>query len=369
MLACGVFLIIAVGANRRDPLAEADKRESGTGGFAFYGESAIGISNDLNSQTGRRAMGLEEKDAAGAEFVQMRVRDGDDASCFNLNRAQQPRLLGVDADALHKRGAFGFTEVFKGARKERGWDLLNRQSEGDVVAAVGDYATVIWALGKKVGDELLYTDEKGRPFRIRLVGIIQGSILQGSLVISENQFRRLFPSEDGYRVFLVDCPAAVRVKLEGTLSNALSDYGLEVTTAVERLGAFNAVEHTYLSIFALLGGLGLVLGTVGLGLVVLRNMLERRGEFAMLRAVGFDRRMVKRLVIYEHWGLMFYGLACGVAAAVVAVGPALKSPGAAIPCLSLALITGAIALSGLIWIWAATSAAVSGNMLDALRNE
>ena len=33
------------------------------------------------------------------------------------------------------------------------------------------------------------------------------------------------------------------------------------------------------------GGLGLLLGSVGLGVVVLRNVLERRGELALLLAV------------------------------------------------------------------------------------
>ena len=74
-----------------------------------------------------------------------------------------------------------------------------------------------------------------------------------------------------------------------------------------------------------LGGLGLVLGSIGLGLVVLRNMLERRGELAMLRAVGFDRGRLKRMVFHEHWGLMLAGLVCGVLAAVVAVVPTVQS--------------------------------------------
>ena len=50
-----------------------------------------------------------------------------------------------------------------------------------------------------------------------------------------------------------------------------------------RLAAFQEVQNTYLSIFQLLGGLGLLLGTVGLGMVVLRNALERRSELAELR--------------------------------------------------------------------------------------
>ena len=60
----------------------------------------------------------------------------------------------------------------------------------------------------------------------------------------------------------------------------MSQEGLEVNLAAVRLDEFNAVQNTYLQIFQLLGGLGLLLGSVGLGVVVLRNALERRAELA-----------------------------------------------------------------------------------------
>jgi putative ABC transport system permease protein len=139
--------------------------------------------------------------------------------------------------------------------------------------------------------------------------------------------------------------------------------------AAQRLAQFNAVENTYLSIFQLLGGFGLILGSVGLGLVVLRNVLDRRGELAMLRALGFDKTTLGKMIFHEHSGLMLGGLACGVVAALVAVGPALKTPGAQAASFSLVLTIVAIGISGMIWIWLAAKLALSGEMLDALRNE
>jgi putative ABC transport system permease protein len=369
LLACGVFLVIAVGANRQNPAAEAHKRSSGTGGFALYGESTIGILHDLNTQAGRRAMGLSDADLEGVEVVPLRVHDGDDASCLNLNRAQSPRLLGVQPGLLQARGSFTFAKVIKGAKKNEAWNLLNRNLGDDVAPAVGDYATVIWALGKSVGKDLQYTDEKGRTFRLRLVGMIKDSILQGSLLISEDQFVKRFPSDAGYRMLLIDAPAKKAGSVMDKLSRQLRDFGLALTPAAQRLAQFNAVENTYLAIFELLGGLALILGSVGLGLVVLRNVLDRRGELAMLRAVGFEKRTLRKMVFQEHCGLMLFGLACGVVAALVAVGPALNSPGADVGYLSLILTIAAIGISGVVWIWAATSLALSGSMLEALRNE
>lgn len=402
LLACGIFLVIAVGANRHNSIAQAQRRDSGTGGFTVFGESTISILYDLNSPSGHQSMGLDTDVLQGVQIVQLRVHDGDDASCLNLNRAQMPQLLGIQPEQLQKRGSFTFAKTIEtqdsrlktqDPRPESGWDLLDENLGENVVPAVGDYATVYWALGKSVGDELDYIDEKGRRFRLRLVGMLKNSILQGSLVISEDEFIKRFPSEDGYRMFLIDIqdtrpktqdprPGSGVWSLEsgssiedrteavaGELSVRLRDFGLALTPATQRLDEFNAVENTYLSIFQLLGGLGLILASVGLGLVVLRNVLERRGELAMLQAVGFEKAELKRMVFYEHGGLLAGGLACGIIAAMVAVSPALKSPGAQIPYFSLVLTIAAIAISGIVWIWIATAFALSGKMLDALRNE
>jgi putative ABC transport system permease protein len=366
LLACGVFMVVAVGANRRSPPAGLQSRASGTGGFALYGESSVGILHDLNSQAGRKELRLTGDGLNGIGAVQFRVREGDDASCLNLNRAQQPRLLGVQPEALKERNAFTFAAE---AGDRKGWELLRKDPQDEYVPAVGDEPTIKWALGKKVGDELEYTDEMGRPLHVRIAGMLQSSVLQGSLIIAENEFTVRFPSVDGYQVFLIDAPADKTDAVTQELSSGLKDYGLMLTPAKERLAAFDAVENTYLSIFAVLGSLGLVLGSIGLGLVVLRNMLERRGELAMLRAVGFDKGQLKRMVFYEHWGLMLAGLACGVVAAVVAVIPALQSRGGQVPFAGLLVTVVAIGLSGALWVWLAGTLALRGALLDALRHE
>jgi hypothetical protein len=99
----------------------------------------------------------------------------------------------------------------------------------------------------------------------------------------------IFPGEAGYRMFLVDAPRGEAAAVSAALTRGLRDRGLELTPAAERLNAFNAVQNTFLDTFQVLGGLGLLLGSAGLGVVVLRNVLERRGELALLAAVGLRR--------------------------------------------------------------------------------
>jgi ABC-type antimicrobial peptide transport system permease subunit len=178
-----------------------------------------------------------------------------------------------------------------------------------------------------------------------------------------------FPSESGYRTFLIDVPAGNLQQVSESLTRSLQDVGLELTPAARRLAEFNTVQNTYLSIFQSLGGLALLLGSLGLGIVVMRNVMERRSELALLRAVGFRNRSLQWLVLSEHWLLLILGLICGVAAGLVAVLPELRSPGSEIPYISLAVTLFAILFNGALWTWLATRLALRGPLLAALRNE
>lgn len=373
LLASGVFLIASIGAFRLDAEADAWKRSSGTGGFALIGESTLPIVKDLNTEEGRDALGLNEKILKDVKFIPFRVREGDDASCLNLNRAQQPRLLGVNPKLMAERQAFSFAN-------KTSWAALDRMSGADTSSrlvppihseanAIGDAASIQWALKKKIDDTLPYRDERGNDFDVRLVGGLANSILQGSLIIDEAEFTRRFPGVSGYRMFLIDCPSNALPQVSAELTRALQDYGFEVTPAAQRLAAFNAVQNTYLSTFQVLGGLGLLLGSAGLGIVVLRNVLERRGELALLIAVGFRRGRVQKLVLAEHAALLGLGLIIGVGSALVAILPSLLSPRGELPVASLSLTLGGVLLFGLISTWLATRVAVRGNLLEGLRNE
>jgi ABC-type antimicrobial peptide transport system permease subunit len=103
--------------------------------------------------------------------------------------------------------------------------------------------------------------------------------------------------------------------------------------------------------------------------VVLRNVLERRGELAVLLAAGFRPRALRWLILSEHAALECLGFPIGIIAALVAVLPALLSPSAPVSYISLAVTLGLVFVSGLLWTWAAARLALRGDLLPALRNE
>lgn len=294
LLACGTFLVFAVASMKEDVAAHAEESRSGTGGFKWFGESTLPISDALGG-------------------VRLRVRDGDDASCLNLNRAQTPRLLGIDPDAMSERKAFFADEDV--------WQLLKLDlSDGVVPALVGDVDTALWGLEAKVGvekgDLLDYVDGAGKGFKVKLVGMLpmRLSVFQGTLLVAEERFVSAFPSEEGYRMFLLDEPIG---------SQQYERSGLDVVSSVGRLMEFYAVESTYLAMFLVLGALGLAVGSLGVGGVVLRNVQDRRAEIALLGAVGYPMATVRKLLFIEHGLLLGTGFGVGILSAAVAMIPAL----------------------------------------------
>lgn len=367
LLACGSFLVIAVGANRLDASRETDNPQSGTGGFELFAESTFPILHNLNTEEGLNRYGLAKEDLGETVVYPFRVHRGEDASCRNLNRAQAPTLFGFDPAPLADRNSFTFAATLHD--QEAGWRILDSTTARDVIPGVVDRTTLQWALRMKLGDEIEYQAEDGKPFRVKLVASLSHTMLQGALIIAEKDFIARFPSASGYGGLLIDAPDGHADEVSALLTQSLADQGTEVIPTQRRLAELNAVENAYLSIFQALGGLGLILGCAGLGVLVLRNVLERRGEMALMRTMGFSQSRLRSFVLKEHLLLFALGLGIGAAAGLASVLPHLLEPGEQFPWLSLSLTLAAIAVSGIGWTWAASRLALRGEILSALRNE
>ena len=159
--------------------------------------------------------------------------------------------------------------------------------------------------------------------RIKLIGGIAPSVLQGNLVISDRHFLRFFPSSSGASVYLVDVKPGASVDPQNDLTRAFRDNGWYMTRSAARLAEFASVQNTYLSIFTLLGILALILGTVGLGIVLIRNILERASEIGLFQAMGFRRGHIFRIFFLEYFFLISVGILAGFLAAILATLPGL----------------------------------------------
>ncbi|MSR64073.1 MAG: ABC transporter permease, partial [Planctomycetes bacterium] len=286
------------------------------------------------------------------------------ASCLNLDAPHSPRLLGVRPAEL--AGRFRFAAQLEDTPDP--WTLLEGELGADVVPAIVDAISLQWTLKKALGDELELVDGQGRPFRARIVATLADSILQGDVLLAERDFVRRFPDDVGQRAFLIDAPSARREAVAARLTRALADEGLELVPTHERLDLLHGVQNTYLSIFQALGGLGLVLGSVGLLALVLRHALERRGELALLRALGFSPGELRWLFLGEQGGLVWAGLFVGALGGALVVLPRLEA-GSLDALRTLGGLLLGVGLLGCVWVLLGAALALRGSVLRALNRE
>jgi ABC-type lipoprotein release transport system permease subunit len=368
VIAAATFILISVDAFRRDGSVSASERQSGVGGYALLVETLLPVVHDPNTREGRDALNLFDLDAV--TFEPFRVLPGDDASCLNLYEPTNPRIL-APRDSFLAAGRFAFQGSLASTDEERRnpWLLLQRAEPDGAVPVVADANSMTYVLHKQLGDEMVVT-HGGREIRLRFVASLLDSIFQGELLMSQANFLESFPDREGYQVLLVDTDPTRASAVADVIENALVDFGADAVATGDRLAEFHRVEHTYLSTFQTLGGLGLLLGTVGLGAVLLRNALERRRELALLQAVGYRHRHFLLMVAAENTILLAGGVVAGAACAALAIAPAVAERGGRVPLTSGgALLLFAVLAVGLLSSLVATRAAVKGPLLESLRSE
>jgi len=193
---------------------------------------------------------------------------------------------------------------------------------------VVDEATARYALGLSgVGDRMSVPDDRGKEVELEIVALLAPGILQGAVIVAEEDFLSIFPSTSGFRLLLAEVPGLPEevARTMSAVRAAIADFGPTVRSCTARLAALASVQKTYLAGFQTLGTLGLLLGTLGVAAVQARAVLERSGEIGLLTAIGFTPSRIGRLIASETLAMVGLGLAVGTLAAVIAVWPQLAT--------------------------------------------
>lgn len=369
LIASATFVLVAVAAGHRNPAIETPDQNSGNGGFTLIAESTSPIIYDLNTMEGRTNTLVNIPDDVETQkllkqmkAIPFRVKPGENASCLNIYQTSVPTILGVPQELI-ERGGFKFADT----PGENPWQLLNQKQDDGSIPALGDLNTLTYSLHKGIDATVGVPSDERPEHKLKIKGMFDGSIFQGVLLISEEHFQKLFPEQAGFQYFLIEVPPEQASKLSGILETGLTEYGFDADLVASRLADFLAVQNTYLSTFQTLGGLGLLLGTFGLATVMLRNVVERRSELALLRAVGMTGSNVALIVLSENAFLLIWGLFSGTASALLAMLPHLLTTGADFPWQSGILILSAVLITGMLAALLAVSDAIRAPILKTLR--
>ena len=389
IVALAEFLIVAVSSFAIVPVDQPGDRRSPTGGWTHIATFGTPTGIDPTDPAQRDGLGLtaeEQASLADCTIARLRSNTGDDASCTNLYAPGQPNVLGV-GPAFIDRGGFRFVaHTPLDAGETNPWTLLERDQSAagtPPIPAIIDQATAQWAL-KLGGVGARFTipnadqSDGGADLVLEIVGLLEPGILQGSVVVAEREFERMFPRRSGYSVALVEAPAALLPaglpptagrpdRVAAAVAAAWADAAVSVQTAGARFATLSAVQNTFLAGFQALGTLGLLLGTAGLAAVQFERVLESRGQFSLLRAIGFGAGRIRNLIVIETLLMVGLGLAVGAVAGVIASLPSLASGRAAVPVGWIGTTCGLTLVVGLVAGLAAARRATRLALREALQ--
>jgi putative ABC transport system permease protein len=152
--------------------------------------------------------------------------------------------------------------------------------------------------------------------RFTVIGVISSrvSLLRG-VFIGEQPFADLYGGGE-VTTFYVQTDADAGDVADG-IESALRTRGVQAEAIDDML---EDMQSSAVSFFTLIQGfmaLGLVVGIAALGVISFRSVVERRQQIGMLRAIGFDQRMVGVAFVVESLVVAAIGVLSGAALALL----------------------------------------------------
>ncbi|MHB8632726.1 MAG: ABC transporter permease [Thermoplasmatota archaeon] len=173
-------------------------------------------------------------------------------------------------------------------------------------------------LAHHVGETLeMHLGDRSVPLRI--VGIQEQYHFNG-IFLPDPEVRTLFPQAGDLYLFRLDLsrlPGATPESAARLIANNYRGAGLDAQSSIALVLQQEESFRQILGAMKLFLGLGLVVGVLSLGIVTSRNVLERRQEIGMLRALGFRPAQVRALFFTEMTFTLLLGALIGVACALV----------------------------------------------------
>ena len=367
-IAAGLFAVFVTGANRAGFDNSQLKTSGGTGGYLLWCESSLPVMENLNTRAGLVAAGLDVPEMKDMTFILAKRSAGNDASCLNLNHISVPPILGLDPGKFIEKGAFSFSGTLKEPIVQNGWQYLNIPGSNNIIYGIADQTVLEWGLKIGIGDTLILRSENGQPLKIVISGALKSSVFQGNVIIGMNNFVKYFPSVSGSNILLAEGKPEMVESYRTIISERLENKGMNVEITSDRLASFNEVTNTYLSVFMVLGGLGMITGIVGLGFILMRNYNLRRREFALMLATGFTLTRIRKMIIREQLVILIAGLTTGFTSAVIATLPSV-SGSSEVPWTLLLAMLFSIVLAGLAALFVSAKYVTSVSLTSSLRKE
>jgi putative ABC transport system permease protein len=156
-------------------------------------------------------------------------------------------------------------------------------------------------------------------FEVTIIGVLEQSAITGyGLITSKNTV------EKGLNIALPAPTYYIRLK-EGVdpdqtsalLESVFMKNGLESVDLIQELRDSMSINLIFQQLMLGFLTVGLVVGVAALGVISTRAVVERRQQIGMLRALGFQRKMVSWVFLIESSFVALLGIGLGVSLALI----------------------------------------------------
>lgn len=220
-----------------------------------------------------------------------------------------------------ERNTYGFSDVAwelidEGGKLERTDDLVWRSlDEGRFVILDGGLAPGNMfgfgsPLGAKLGDNLTLVNYNNTHINRTVLAFTEQFGISGVFMYEERALADFGIAEKRIHLIALSDDGRTSEVSEGLRRNLLP-YGFYTVIISEIVKDILKSQNAFFDLFNAFLSLGLIIGIVGLGIVTLRSVYERRHEIGMMRAIGFKRRMVVGSFLGESGFIAGSGLIIG----------------------------------------------------------
>jgi putative ABC transport system permease protein len=241
------------------------------------------------------------------DYDQEEGQNSDYGPSTMVDKMEQYSLVGVSDSFLSNNGYTLMDRDPKFASDREAWEALSENSsycivDGNRLSSIG--ITIggppVEMGGVFVGGTIRITDFMGlnRTKELKVIGImdqmffIQGIFVKKDMVINEYggldniMVLKLGPDEDADLI-------------AKEFEKSYLDLGLQTFDLKGIINTILALSNNMMYLMEGFLGIGLLVGIAGIGIISYRNVLERRQQIGMLRAIGFKKSMITKSFLIE----------------------------------------------------------------------
>lgn len=306
---------------------------------------------------------------------------------FGLGHEEIPLTCGGISEKFMLTNQYGFNSV--------AWDLIGLEDESErsdtkvwqALMQDPDYIIVDSSFGESdfsgppgmgmtvdVGDTLHLVALNGTSYDKTVIGISKLLGTRGVFLYEPYAEEYFGVTEKTIHFISIKEGEDVR-DVANQMRKDLIRYGFYAIVVSEIIEDILTIQNNFFNLFNAFLALGLIIGIVGLGIVTLRSVYERRHEIGMMRAIGFKRKAVVGTFLMESGFIAGSGLIVGTILGIILGwilwrdGMDETLPEFGIPWLKLLLIVGAAFAVALLFSIPPAFKAARVAPADALRYE